>query len=88
MQVMNRFGHCVNYICLEGLETAAAKALKDREKTCPEHTVPGLLMGLPFDNFDELTQTLSGSDTLHDIMCILYQNMPVENLVSFGSTRA
>ena len=32
-------------------------------------------MGMAFDNFDELTQTLSGSNTLHDTMGILYQNI-------------
>ena len=84
VQVMNRFGHCVNYSCLEELETATAEALKDREKACPEDTIAGLSMGLAFDNFDELTQTLSGSGTLHDTMGILYQNIPVENQVSSG----
>lgn len=88
VQVMNRFGHCVNYSCLEELETATAEALKGREKACPEDTIPGLPMGLAFDNFDELTQTLSGSDTLHDTMGILYQNIPVENLVSSGPNQS
>ena len=31
-------------------------------------------MGLAFDNYDELTNTLSGAETLHDTMGILYQN--------------
>lgn len=35
----------------------------------------GLPMGLAFDNLVELTQTLSGSNTLHDTMGILYQNI-------------
>lgn len=33
-------------------------------------------MGLAFDNFDEMTNTLSGTDTLHDTMGIMYQNIP------------
>ena len=32
-------------------------------------------MGLAFDNYDELTATLSGGETLHDTMGILYQNI-------------
>ena len=76
VQVLNRFGHCINYNCLEELETATAEAIQERKKACPEDTLPGLPMGLAFDNFDELTQTLSGSNTLHDTMGILYQNLP------------
>ena len=33
-------------------------------------------IGLALDNFDELTNTLSGSNTLYDTMGILYQNIP------------
>ena len=33
-------------------------------------------MGLTFDHFDELTQTLSGAYTHYDTMGILYQNIP------------
>ena len=36
-------------------------------------------MGLAFDNFDELTQTLSGSNTLRDTMKILYQNLTYDD---------
>ena len=76
VQVMNRFGHCINYNSLEELETATAEALQKRMKACPEDTLPGLPFGLAFDNFDEMTQTLSGNNTLHDTMGILYQNIP------------
>uniref|UniRef100_UPI00358F9BFB uncharacterized protein isoform X2 n=1 Tax=Myxine glutinosa TaxID=7769 RepID=UPI00358F9BFB len=76
VQVLNRFGHCLNYSCLEELETATAEAIQERKDACPENTLPGLPTGLAFDNFDEMTQTLSGSNTLHDTMGILYQNLP------------
>ena len=33
-----------------------------------------LIMGLAFDNFDELSETLTGANTLHYTMGILYQN--------------
>ena len=68
--------HCLNYSALEELETATAEALLARKQACPEDTIAGLPMGvqgLAFDNFDELTQTLSGADTLHDTMGILYK---------------
>ena len=34
----------------------------------------GLCTGTAFDNYDELTETLSGKDTLHDTVGICYQN--------------
>lgn len=55
---------------------ATTEAIQERKEACPENTLPGLPMGLAFDNFDEMTQTLSGSNTLHDTMGILYQNLP------------
>ena len=79
VQVLNRFGHCLNYSCLEELETATAEAIQERKEACPENTLPGLPMGLAFDNFDEMTQTLSGSNTLHDTMGIVYQNLPCDS---------
>ena len=52
---------------------ALASAVQDRQSACTEGTLKNLSMGLAFDNFDELTATLSGLDTLHDTMGILYQ---------------
>ena len=85
VQVMNRFSHCINYNCLEQLETATAEAIQERKKACPEDTLRGVPIGLAFDNFDEMTQTLSGSNTLHDTMGILYQNIPEVNEDSTSS---
>lgn len=73
--VLNRFGYCLNYSALEELETATAEAILARDVACPEETVVGEPMGLAFDNFDEMTHTLSGANTLHDTMGILYQNV-------------
>ena len=65
---MDRFGQCVNNNTLEELETATAEAIKEREKACPEDTSPGLLIELAVDNFDEITKTRSGSNTLQGTM--------------------
>ena len=79
VSILNRFGHCLNYNCLEELETAIGSAIQDREVACPEGTVQDLPFGVAFDNFDELTETLSGSDTHHDTMGILYQSLDEAN---------
>lgn len=73
---LNRLGQCINYSVLEELETASAEAIQDRKLHCPDGTFECLPMRLAFDNYDELTDTLSGKDTLHDTMGILYQNVP------------
>ena len=71
--MLNRFGHCLNYSAVEERETAVGYAIHEKEETCPmkkNGTVPNLPMGVAFDNFDELSNTLSGADTLHDTMGI------------------
>lgn len=76
IQVLNRFGHCINYNAIEELETESAEQLRERQLASPDGTIVDQPMGVAFDNFDELTHTLSGSNTLHDTMGILYQNIP------------
>lgn len=72
--MLNRMGHSLNYHAVEELETELAYGILERKKTCPAGTLPGIPCGLAFDNYDELTHTLSGTETLHDTMGILYQN--------------
>jgi len=74
--ILNKFGQCVNYWKVEEIEMKMAK------KACK----PPLLQGLepradlttmmPFDNYDEFTETLSGKNTLHETMGICIQSSP------------
>ena len=84
--MLNRFGQCLKFNKLEELETATAEQIQERQLSCPEGTVVGRTMGLAFDNYDELTQTLSGADTLHDTMGI-YQNVPTADDAEVGRSR-
>lgn len=79
VQVLNRFGHFLNYSCLASLEITTAEAIKERKLACPEDTVVWLRIGFAFENFDKMTQTLSGSYTMHDTMGVLCQNAPADN---------
>lgn len=79
--ILNRLGHCVNYNCIEEIETSLATKYEEQDQTCPDGTKRFLPMGLAFDNYDELTSTLSGAETLHDTMGILYQNIGESELV-------
>ena len=72
--MLNRMGHSINYHAVEEIETDLAYAILDRKEACPAGSVPGVPCGLAFDNYDELTNTLSGADTLHDTMGIMYQS--------------
>jgi hypothetical protein len=64
---------------VEELETELAYSIHNREENLPDGAVKGVPVGHAFDNYDELTQlthTLSGAETLHDTMGILYQEIP------------
>ena len=73
LTLLNRMGHCLNYHAIEEIETDLAQSILNRKLNCPDGTVAGVPCGLAFDNYDELTHTLSGAATLHDTMGILYQ---------------
>ena len=76
INILKWFGHCVNYHCIEELETDVASAIERQGEACPDGTVKSLPMGVAFDNYDELSNTLSVANTLHDTIGILYQNEP------------
>ena len=77
LTVLNKFGYGISYSKEEELETELASAIIEKDKCAPDGTAHGLVMGNAWDNNNELTHTLSGSDTLHDTMGILYQNQPL-----------
>lgn len=79
LAIINCFGHTVNYHSAEELEIELALAQRESGQVCPEGSRKDCVMGLFFDNYDELTHTLSGAESLHDAMSILYQvDVPVE----------
>ena len=59
------------------LETEIAMSVKQRDTALPDGLLKkaGLGTGLAWDNYDENTETLSGSGTLHDTVSICYQNI-------------
>ena len=85
IDILNRFGHCINYHCIEELETDIAPAIERRGEACSDGTVKSLPMGVAFNNYDELSNTLSVANTLHNTMGILYQNEPKGDLIPISS---
>lgn len=77
VDIVNRYGHCVSYNVIEELETELTYSCGAREVICPPDIVraPNLLTGLAFDNFDRFVDTLTGKDTLHDTVGIIFQEI-------------
>lgn len=77
INILNRFGHCCNYTTLEELETEATISSVHRTQVCPPDIIlnPSLCTGVAFDNLDRYVDTLSGKETLHDTVGIIYQNI-------------
>ena len=78
IEILNRMGHSVSYHVVEALETDLAMSVKEKTNTIPDGMIllPGLSTGTAWDNYDELNETLSGKNTLHDTVGICYQNIP------------
>ena len=76
LEILNHFGHSVNYHTAEELETTLATNISTTDVSTPDglNRRPGLATALAWDNYDENTETLSGAGKLHDTFGICYQN--------------
>ena len=77
VEILNRFGHCSGYHVAESLKTQFATEIAARNRATPDgmSREPDLCTSLAWDNYDEMTETLSGKGTLHDTVGICYQNI-------------
>ena len=87
VDILNRFGHSISYNVAEGMETEVASSITDKDRVLPDMLLQlsDLCTGMAFDNYDELTETLSGKGTLHDTVGICYQNTPTSQQVEAGT---
>ncbi|GFS75832.1 hypothetical protein TNCV_4665081 [Trichonephila clavipes] len=88
INILNRLGHCCNYNTLEELETEATISSVNRSQICPPDIIqsPSLSTGVAFDNFDRYVDTLTGKDTLHDTVGIIYQNVSHDYDIQLNSS--
>ncbi|GFX17272.1 hypothetical protein TNCV_1064741 [Trichonephila clavipes] len=89
INILNRLGHCCNYNTLEELETEATISCANRSQICPPDIIqsPSLsTCGVAFDNFDRYVDTLTGKDTLHDTVGIIYQNVSDDYDIELNSS--
>ena len=78
--MLNRYENCVSYTTTEELETELTFTATSASKISPPDLVPdsSLTVGIAYDNFDRLAETLSGKNTLHNTVGIVYQSVPEE----------
>ena len=78
IDVLHRYGHSVSYSVVQGIETELIYSAMENSRLLPDglQRLPYLNTGVAFDNFDLFVDTLSGKDTLHDTVGIVYQDVP------------
>lgn len=80
LDILNRFGHSCSYTIVEELETEATFSSNEGTQVCPDDIMrkPNLNTGLAFNNFDRYVETLTGKNTLHDTVGIIFLNIQEE----------
>lgn len=78
LDIINHLGHCVSYTVAEELETELTYSASESNLITPKDIVrdSSLSTGIAFDNYDRFVETLTGKNTLHDTVGIIYQNIP------------
>ena len=86
--MLNRYGHCVSYTTTEELETELTFTVTSASKISPPGLVPdsSLTVGIAYDNFDRFVKTLSGKNTLHNTVSIVYQFVSEETSRAAATT--
>lgn len=76
LNILNRLGHTASYSVIEELETELTYSSIETNSFIPDDVVclPSLGTAVAFDNYDRFVETLSGKNTLHDTVGVLYQN--------------
>ena len=55
VEILNHFGHCIDYNTADSLETDLATSITDRQQATPDgiQQQPGLCTSLAWDNYDD-----------------------------------
>lgn len=78
IEVLNRYDHCVSYSVVQEIETELidSSVANSRLLTDGLNPLSFLITCVGFDNFDLFVNTLSGKETQHYTVGIVYQNIP------------
>ena len=89
--LLNRLGHCESHSFSVELETAIAKAIEETSlyltsQIIRDPSVPSLFHS-EFDNFDQLVNTMSGTNSVHTAHGIMMQEVITDNSGEHGGTK-
>ena len=78
--MLKRYGHCVSDTTTGVLITELTLTVASGSKISLPDLVPdsSLTVGIAYDNFDRFVETLSGKNTLHNTVGIVYQSVSEE----------
>ena len=90
LNILNRLRHHISYTAAEETETELASNIANRNSATPDGLlkITNLSTGLAFNNYDELTETLDGSNSLHDTVGIAYQKVSTETTETVTEQKA
>ena len=73
----------LNYNLVEEIETELTYAANEKDILTPSgmNIDANACTGLAFDNYDHFVGTLTGEDTLHDIVGIAYETVKLDNAI-------
>ena len=80
VNLLNQLGHCIGYHMAEELETEIAMSIESKDQVAPDGVIllSGLSTGMAFDNYDDNMEILSGANTLHYTVGIVYKNIMIK----------
>ncbi|KAK6168761.1 hypothetical protein SNE40_019944 [Patella caerulea] len=76
IDILNRYGHCVSYSCIEELETELTYNSQEAQSMVPHgiQKMSSLVTCTAWDNYDKFIDSIDGKGTLHDTVGICFQN--------------
>lgn len=88
VDILNRYGHCCSYTVVEEIETEATFNSTDETQICPDDIKekPNQCTGLAYNNFNRYVETLTGKNTLHDTVGIIFQDIEHKTLQSVAAS--
>lgn len=84
VDLLNKYGNCCSYNVIEELETEITFSSTKQNQLCSEDIIPtdDLCTGIAFDNFNRFVETLTGKNTLHDTVGVIYQNVSSDTKIA------
>lgn len=77
VDILNKLGYCPSYNVLEEIEAESAYYISSNKSLLPYGLVPKnnkLYTATAFDNYDKCIDTMTGNNTMHDTVGIVFQN--------------